>query len=99
MRCPDPVTKSARALPLRHPARPTISWITPASSGVRCSFPACPAVHAGMLPHGVAAWVAAASRAVRLPPAVVKAAALSAGSPRIVRVVASDCDSSATNCR
>src|SRR5439155_8914104 len=98
VRFPDPVISSARALPLRHPGRPTISWITGERSGVRCSVPACPAVQGRIAGHDTAAWVPVPSLAVKLPLPVVNAAALSAASPRIERVVASDCDSSAWNC-
>ena len=95
VRCPVPVMMMASERPAQ-PGRLTTSWITAARFGVRCSAPAAPTTVQAGGDHIAAAAVF--GRDEMFIEAVVKAAALSAACARIVRVVTSDCASSAWNC-
>ena len=82
------------ALPLAHPGRLTISWITALRSGVRWFAPTWPAVHA----TGAQLVAAVVRGRVEMPPlAEPKFSGLSAAWPRRTRLVATLCDSLALN--
>src|SRR4029079_1927020 len=89
------VTMSASALPLAQPGRLTTSCTTAVRSGVCCAAVTAPAVHAGG-DHVTPAAVG--GRDETLEEALVNVAALSPACARMFSVVASDWDSSATNC-
>src|SRR2546422_11457428 len=84
----------ASALPLAQPGRFTISWSTALRSAVRWFAPTSPRVHAtgAQLAEAVVRDLVETS-----PLEPEKVAALSAACPRIVRLVASLCDSLAAN--
>jgi hypothetical protein len=93
---PLPVMMRTSALPLAQPARFTISWMTPARSGVRSAGPATPSVAHDGGDQGTAAPVR--GRVETLPEALVKVTAWSLACPSMMSAVGSEVGSSTWNC-
>src|SRR5262245_62033638 len=86
-RLPVPLTNSTRAFPAFQPGRSTICCRTAARLPVRWAAPAFPMVQE---PGAQEAEAVVLTRLERLPVDWTKAAALSAASPRIVRLIEPD---------